>query len=63
MSAATAIESDVTSAEALRNQILGETAAFFGGHQQVEAVFGVRVWTAIRAVTERRPAATAWPPG
>jgi hypothetical protein len=61
--AATVIESGVTSAEALVNQILGETGAFFDGQEPLEAVFGIRVWTPVRAVTERRPAATAWPPG
>jgi hypothetical protein len=30
------------------NQIRDETAAFFGGHEHVEALFGIRVWTAIR---------------
>jgi SAM-dependent methyltransferase len=46
--AARAIETGVTSAEALRNQILDETAAYFDGRDRAEAVFGIRVWTAIR---------------
>ena len=46
--AARAIESGVTSAEALRNQIIDETAPFFGGRDRAEALFGIRVWTAIR---------------
>jgi SAM-dependent methyltransferase len=57
--AASAIESGVTSAEALVDQILDETAAFFGDREHVEALFGVRVWTAVRVVTERPSAATA----
>ena len=44
--AAAAIESGIISAEALRDQVLDETAAFFGDDTQ--AVFGVRVWTAVR---------------
>lgn len=44
--AAAAIESGIIGEEALRDQVLDETAAFFGA--DVQAVFGVRVWTAIR---------------
>jgi SAM-dependent methyltransferase len=46
--AAAAIEAGAVSADALRNQILDETAAFFprGGH--ADAVFGIRIWTTIR---------------
>jgi SAM-dependent methyltransferase len=45
---AAAIESGAISADALRAQIAGETAAFFPGEGPAEAVFGVRVWTAVR---------------
>ena len=58
-----AIESGVTSAEALVNQILVETAAFFGGHEHVEALFGSGSGPRSGAVTEPRVAATASPPG
>ena len=44
--AAAVIESGAISAEALRRQVVDETAAFFGGGER--AVFGVRVWTAVR---------------
>jgi SAM-dependent methyltransferase len=40
------IGSGAISAEALRDQIIGETAAFF--RPGVRATFGVRVWTAVR---------------
>jgi SAM-dependent methyltransferase len=46
--AARAIETGVTSAETLRNQILDETAAYFDGRDRADTVFGIRVWTAIR---------------
>ena len=46
--AARAIETGVTSAETLRKQIIEETAAYFGGRDRADAMFGVRVWTAIR---------------
>jgi SAM-dependent methyltransferase len=46
--AARAIETGVTSAETLRKQILDETAAYFDGRDRADAVFGIRVWTAIR---------------
>lgn len=44
--AAAVIDAGTISAEALRNQIIGETAAFF--RPGVQATFGVRVWTAVR---------------
>lgn len=46
--AASAIESGQISAGALRKQIIDETAAFFGGRDCADAVFGMRVWTAVR---------------
>ena len=46
--AAAAIGSGAISAAALRNQILAETAAFFPGQGNADAVFGIRVWTAVR---------------
>jgi len=46
--AAAAIESGAISEEALRNQILDETAPFFHGQGHAQAVFGIRVWTTIR---------------
>ncbi len=47
--AATAIETGAIAAETLRNQILDETAAFFPGQGHADAVFGIRVWTTVRA--------------
>lgn len=44
--AAAAIESGIISAAGLRDEVLAETVAFFGDDSQ--AVFGVRVWTAVR---------------
>ncbi len=44
--AAAAIASGVISGQALRTQIIDETAAFFRDDER--AVFGVRVWTAVR---------------
>jgi len=41
-----AIESGIIGAEALRNQVLDETAPFF--RDDAQAVFGIRVWTAVR---------------
>ncbi len=46
--AATAIQSGTISADTLRSQILGETAAFFPSQGHAEAVFGIRVWTTVR---------------
>jgi hypothetical protein len=46
--AASAIESGQTSAGAFRKQVIDETAAFFGGRDCADAVFGMRVWTAVR---------------
>lgn len=46
--AATAIESGAITADALRDQILGETAVFFPPRGHADAVFGIRVWTTIR---------------
>jgi SAM-dependent methyltransferase len=46
--AATAIESGAISADALRNEILGETAVFFPRQGHADAVFGIRVWTTVR---------------
>jgi hypothetical protein len=47
--AATAIESGVTSADTLRNQILDETAAFFPGRGHADArVRNPGVWTTVR---------------
>ena len=46
--AARAIETGVTSAETLRKQIIDETAPYFDGRDRPGAMFGVRVWTAIR---------------
>lgn len=46
--ASAAIESGAISAEALRTQILGETAAFFPGRAPGDVVFGMRVWTTVR---------------
>jgi ubiquinone/menaquinone biosynthesis C-methylase UbiE len=46
--AARAIDTGVTSAEVLRKQIIDETADYFDGRDRADAVFGVRVWTAIR---------------
>jgi hypothetical protein len=51
--------------------VIGSTAHQFtlsglgqlGLHLSFDAVFGIRVWTAIRTVTEPRSAATASPPG
>jgi SAM-dependent methyltransferase len=48
--AATAIESGAISADALRTQILSETAVFFPSQEPADAVFGIRVWTTIRRV-------------
>lgn len=47
--AAAAIEAGTISADALRSQILDETAAFFPGQGCADAVFGIRVWTTVRA--------------
>jgi SAM-dependent methyltransferase len=47
--AATAIEAGAIDADTLRNQILDETAAFFPSHGHADAVFGIRVWTTVRA--------------
>jgi SAM-dependent methyltransferase len=44
--AAAAIESGTIGADTLRNQIIDETAAFFTDDER--AVFGLRVWTAVR---------------
>ena len=46
--AAAAIESGAVSADALRSRIVSETASFFPGQAPADAVFGVRVWTAVR---------------
>lgn len=48
--AATAIEAGVIGADTLRSQILDETVAFFPGQGHADAVFGIRVWTTIRAL-------------
>ena len=47
--AAAAIEAGAISADALRNQILAETAAFFPSDGHADVVFGIRVWTTVRA--------------
>lgn len=46
--AATAIEAGAIGADMLRNQILDEIAAFFPDKGHADAVFGIRVWTAVR---------------
>ena len=46
--AATAIEAGAIGADMLRNQILGEIAAFFPDRGHEDAVFGIRVWTTVR---------------
>ena len=43
-----AIASGQTSAEELREQIIAETAGFFAPDETADAIFGVRVWTAVR---------------
>lgn len=48
--AVTAIETGAISPDALRNQILGETAVFFPHQGHADAVFGIRVWTTSRRV-------------
>lgn len=45
--AAIAMESGRISAEALRDQIINETSAFFPDGQPTDVVFGVRVWTTV----------------
>jgi SAM-dependent methyltransferase len=57
--AGAAIEAgQVTEAE-LKDQILAETASFFGPDDQAHAIFGMRVWTGVRQVLSsggpRRP--------
>jgi SAM-dependent methyltransferase len=47
--AATAIEAGAIGADTLRNQILDETAAFFPSQGHADAMFGIRVWTTVRA--------------
>jgi SAM-dependent methyltransferase len=47
--AATAIEAGTIGADTLRDQILDETAAYFPGQGHADAVFGIRVWTTVRA--------------
>ena len=47
--AAAAIEGGSISADTLRSQILHETAALLPGDGRVDAVFGIRVWTTVRA--------------
>jgi len=43
-----AIASGQTSAEELREQIIAETAGFFVPDETADAIFGMRVWTAVR---------------
>jgi len=45
--AAIAMESGHISAEALRDQIINETSAFFPDRHPTDVVFGVRVWTTV----------------
>jgi SAM-dependent methyltransferase len=46
--AAAAIESGAVTAPVLRDQVASEIAAFFPGARPLDAVFGIRVWTAVR---------------
>jgi SAM-dependent methyltransferase len=46
--AAVAIESGATSAETIRNEVMQELADVHHGRGHVDAVFGIRVWSAVR---------------
>lgn len=46
--AGAAIESGRVTAAVLRDQILTETARFFGPDDRADVIFGMRVWTAVR---------------